>query len=101
MPRSQQREVQDQGAECGAERAPVAAEHHTERTEGRGMIMLPDEHGDEHLPPPRTDPVIVRPIQPEKSRTLRLAWKMTIWPAIVAVAPDILSVFVWLVTNDP
>lgn len=62
--------------------------------------MLPDEHGDVHLPPPSTAPVIVRPKLPSQSRTIREAWRWRIGSVIVAAVPDILSVLFYLLTSD-
>jgi hypothetical protein len=45
-------------------------------------------------------PVIVRPIQPHESRTLREAWLWQVWSVVVAAAPDVLSVLVYLLTTD-
>lgn len=46
-------------------------------------------------------PVVVTPIHPEQSRTLRLAWRTTVWTTIVGIAPDFIEAFLYYVMNDP
>jgi hypothetical protein len=46
-------------------------------------------------------PVVVTPIQPEHSRTLRTAWLMQVWTFILGIAPDLVEMFLYLTVNDP
>lgn len=45
-------------------------------------------------------PITVDPIPASKSRTIREARLWQIWTAILAAAPDILNVLVYLLTSD-
>lgn len=63
-------------------------------------MTMPDEHGDVHAPPPSTAPVIVEPIQPHQSRTIRLGWLTTMWTVVIGALPDLLEFFFYFVMND-
>lgn len=52
------------------------------------------------LPPPAA-PVVVTPILPSQSRTLRLAWLTTLWTAIVGFLPDVVEILLHLLVSDP
>lgn len=49
---------------------------------------------------PTAAPVVVTPIAPEQSRTLRLTWLTTVWTTIIGFLPDLIELLFYLLTTD-